>query len=297
MSNLTKVFIVLLVVFSIAFSTMTVSMVAQTTDWRDTALKYEEHARVADTNLRNMIAASAAVEATGRDTARGHLERITELEGQLAANSSELARIRADLAKAESEQSSSEAMNRGLLAQLEIARAAESEYRKRRDDIEKRGIDLERRNIDLNDRVNELTAQVSVLVEQRRQYEQQINILRTENEKLSQAEQRRPAAAGLEAPAGAAMQNVVPLSPAGSAAITGQVLAVSGNLVTISVGRAAGVREDMLFVIHRGGAYVGDLKIDKVDPDQAAGRVVRSSGTPTRGDQVTDALAMAGSRG
>ena len=64
MSTLTKVFIVLLVVFSIAFTTMSVSLVAQMTDWRETAEKYEEHARVADANLRHLIAANAAVELT-----------------------------------------------------------------------------------------------------------------------------------------------------------------------------------------------------------------------------------------
>ena len=61
LSTLTKVFAVLLVFFSIAFTVMTVSMVAQTTNWKDTAQKYEEHALVADTNLRNLIASSASV--------------------------------------------------------------------------------------------------------------------------------------------------------------------------------------------------------------------------------------------
>jgi hypothetical protein len=297
LSTLTKVFIVLLVVFSIAFSTMTVSMVAQTTDWRDTAMKFEEHARIADTNLRNMIAASAALEATARDTARGQLEKIAELEGQLQTNSGELARIRADLAKAESERSSSETMNRALIAQLEMARSAEGEIRTQRDSIEKRNIDLERRNIDLSDRVNELTAQVSVLVEQRRQFEQQINVLRNENERLSRAGGQAPAAVGQEAPAGPAMGNVRPLTPAAPAAISGRVLAVSDNLVTISVGQVDGVRGDMVFVVHRDGDYIGDLKISKVDPNQSAGRMVRSSRAPTRGDLVTDAVAMAGPRG
>ena len=51
MSTLTKVFIILLVLFSLTFTVMTVSIVAQIPDWRGTADKYAEHARVADTNL------------------------------------------------------------------------------------------------------------------------------------------------------------------------------------------------------------------------------------------------------
>ena len=296
MSTLTKVFIVVLVVFSIAFTTMTVSIVAQSTDWRDTALKYNEHARVADTNLRNQIAASTAELTTARDSIKGHLERIGELEGQLKTNGAELAKLRSDIAKAESEKSSSEAMNRGLLAQLQIADAGRAEYRKQRDEIEKRNIELERRNIDLNDRVNEQTARIAVLFEQKRQYEQQINILRTENEKLARDAGRPAGASALEAPSGTAMSNVTALSPISATPIRGKVLDVSGNIITISVGTADGVKKDMVFVIHRGDQYVGDMKINTVSPNQAAGRIVRSTSAPAQGDQVTDESAMRASR-
>ena len=59
MSKFSKVFTVLLVVFSVAFTSMAVSVVSRTTNWKETAERYEQHARVADTNLRNLIAASA----------------------------------------------------------------------------------------------------------------------------------------------------------------------------------------------------------------------------------------------
>ncbi len=287
MSALTKIFIVILVVFSIAFTTTTVSMVARSADWRDLAEKYEGHARVADTNLRNMIAASAAELATVRDTVKDHVEQIGELEAQVKGSAGEAAKYRSDLAKAESEKSSAEAMNRGLLAQLQIAESGRSEYRKQRDEIEKRNIELERRNIDLGDRVNEQTARTAVLMEQKRQFEQQINILRSEADK-----QGRGGATVLEEPAGAAMSNVKAVTPVASRTVRGQVSEVSGGLVTISVGSADGVQKDMAFVVHRGDQYVCDLKIEKVTPNQSAGRILRSAKPPTVGDQVTDSTAM-----
>lgn len=292
MSTITKVFTVLLVVLSIVFTVMTISVVAQTANWRDTALKYEENARIADTNLRNMIAASAAELATARDTIKAHLGKIGEMETQMQANSAELAKLRSDLARVEAEKNSAEAMNRGLLAQVEAARSGETEYRKQLAGIEKRNIELERRNIDLNDRVNEQTAQIDVLVEQKRQYEQQLNILKEEAEKGSRQASRRGAGAALESPVGAAMPNVTALTPGGPSAIRGNVLEVSENLVTVSVGSADGVKKDMVFVIHRDGQYVGDVKISDVTPNRAAGKLVRTTGTPAKGDQVTDALAM-----
>ena len=289
MSTLTKVFIVVLVVFSIGFTTMTISIVAQSTDWRDTAQKYEEHAKVADTNLRNEIAASAATEATLRDSIKSHLEKIGEVEGQFKTNGAEMAKLRSDIAKAESEKSSSDAMSRGLLAQLQIADAGRAEYRKQRDEIEKRNIELERRNIDLNDRVNEQTARIAVLFEQKRQYEQQLSILKTENEKLARSAGRPAGASVLEAPSGVAMSNVTPLTPISPTPVRGKILEVSGNLVTISVGSADGVKEGMVFMITRGDQYVGDLKISTVNPNQSAGRMVRTTLAPAQGDQVKDA--------
>ncbi|MGB2986551.1 MAG: hypothetical protein WBE26_11790 [Phycisphaerae bacterium] len=297
MSTLTKVFVVVLVVLSIAFTAMTISMVAQTTNWRDTAEKYRQYARVAETNLRHTHAANAASLASALDEARAQQEDISELQAQLQAVRHEADQRRSEAARATSEKSSADAINQGLLAQLQVTETARAEYRKQRDEIESRSIVLERRNIDLDARVNELTARIDVLLEQKRQYEQQINILRAQSARLSQEVGKLPTALALEAPEGVAMQDVVALTPVAARAIRGRVFDVSGPLVTITVGSADGVRKDMVFVIHRGGQYVGDVKIDLVDPNQSAGRLVRSTLTPAPGDEVTDALGLNSSRG
>ena len=296
MSILTKVFIVLLAVLSIAFTTMTVAMVAQTTNWKDTAEKYRQHASVADSSLRHQIAAHSVDLATSRDAVQRHRERTGDLEVQLRESTAGLASIRAELARAESERSSTEAMNRGLLAQIEIARGNESSYRQQREMLDRQNIDLQQRNIDLNGRVNELTSTISVLAEQKRQFEQQINILRSENMRMSRGAGRIGASSRMEAATGVAMRNIEALTPVQGSAIRGKILEVQGNLVTVSVGASAGVTEGMVFVIHRGGEYIGDLKISMVDPDKAAGRLVRPC-SPLLGDKVSDTLAMSGSGG
>lgn len=202
MSTLTKVFVVLLTVFSIAFTVMTVSITAQTTNWRDLAQKYENHAVVADTHLRNMIAANAAELASARDALSASLTKIKELEEANKKSSDEAAQLKLEQARAAAEKSNAEAMNRGLLAQLQVAEDGRSEYRKQRDDLETRNAEIETRNIDLNDRVNELTAQVTVLLEQRRQFEQQLALLKSENERLATSTQRVSSAMSLESPTG-----------------------------------------------------------------------------------------------
>ena len=297
MSTLTKVFVVLLVLFSIAFTVMTVSTVSQTANWRETADRYQVHALVADTNLRSLIAANSAELATARDAVNAQLSRGAELESELRDTSNEAAQLAAEVERVASEKSSADAMNRGLVAQLEASNGAQVEYRTQRDGLEKQNVDLQRRNIDLNDRVNELTARIVVLAGQKRQFEQQINLLKAENEKLALAGRERAIGTALESPGAAAMTDVSALTPVAPSAIRGQVLEVADNIVTISVGSADGVKKDMVFVLHRDGSYVGDLRIDLVDPDAAAGRIVRSNFTPRVGDSATDANWLGTSRG
>lgn len=292
MSTLSKVFAVLLVVLSVAFTSMTVSVVARTTNWKETAERYEQHARVADTNLRNLIAASAAELATARDSVRAHMSQVTQLERQVQAQAADVAGLRADFAKVTSEKNSVEAMNRGLLAQLQSAEAARSQYQAQRNGLERRNVDLERRGIDLNDRVNELTAVVTVLREEKRQYEQQLNILQQENDRLSSAMQRPGSGAQFESPTGLALEGIEAATPVSGTALRGRITEVDGELVTISVGRADGVKKGMKFVIHRNDEYVGDLIISAVDPNESAGRLTIAPRKPSRGDIVTDARQM-----
>jgi len=287
-STLTKVFIVLLVIFSIAFTTMTVSMVAQQTNWRTLAERYREHANIADTNLRHQIAASAAELATAQEVVQSHLSKITELEAQASKNTTALAEMEASLARSAAEKSSADAMNAALLAQLESTEKARGTFQSQRDELERRSVELERRNIDLNDRVNEQTARIAVLMEQKRQYEQQINTLRGGS---------RMSGLPSEDPTSAAMQGVSPSSTALAGAINGTVVDVAGSVVTISVGAADGVRKDMVFVVHRNDQYVGDLQITMVDPDRAAGRPVGAAFSPQSGDQVIDAAGLGSPRG
>ncbi len=288
MSTLTKVFIVLLVIFSIAFTTMTVSMVAQQTNWRTLAERYQEQRNIADTNLRHHIAASAAELATAQEVIQSHLSKITELEAQASKHSTSLAEMEANLARAAAEKGSADAMNSALLAQLESTEKARGNFQSQRDDLERRSIDLERRNIDLNDRVNEQTARIAVLMEQKRQYEQQINMLRGGT---------RMSGMPSEDPASAAMPGVNAATSAVASGINGTVVDVAGNVVTISVGASDGVKKDMVFVVHRNNQYIGDLQITMVDPERAAGRPVGAAFTPQSGDQVVDAIGFGSPRG
>lgn len=297
MSTLTKVFVVLLVVFSIAFTVMTVSFAAQTPNWRQLAETYRESATIADTNLRNQIAASAAELAASHDSMRRQMERIGELEKEMKRVEDRVAQLQLEADQVRAEKSSAEAINRGLVAQLQAADTTRTEYRNQRDELERQNVEMRRRNVDLNDRVNELSARVSVLLEQRRQYEQQINILKEENEQLASQAGGGGSGRQMEQPGGLALEGVRSASPVARSTVRGKVVDVANGIVTLSVGSADGVKPGMVFVVHRDDQYLGDVRVDLVEPEQSAGRPVGGSFKAQTGDLATDAAALSSLRG
>ncbi|MCG3130253.1 MAG: hypothetical protein FLDDKLPJ_01007 [Phycisphaerae bacterium] len=297
MSTLTKVFVVMLAIGSIAFTTVAVSISAQTTNWRTTAESYRNQLAVAETTLRGLTAAHAAQVATQRDTINGQLSRIAELEGQLATARQDVGQKDLALKQAIAEKGNQEAMNRGLLGQLSVSQANEESFRKQRDDLEKSNLDLQTRNMHLLERVHDQTSQIAVLVEQRRQFEQQLDILKRENTTLSRQASRPGAASTLEDPKGAGLSQVTAVTPVASSAVRGRVLRVDGNIVTLSVGSADGVERDMVFVVRRAGEYVGDVTISVVEPNQSAGRLTRHRVVPAADDEVIDLSHLASTQG
>ena len=68
--------------------------------------------------------------------------------------------------------------------------------------------------------------------------------------------------------------------------IRGQVLAVEGDLLSINVGSAKGVREGMVLLISRKDQLVGYLRIDEVEVDGAVGVIEEKQADPQQGDAV-----------
>lgn len=284
MSALTKIFIVLLAVFSIAFAMSTISFVTQTNDWKTLAEDYRDACGVIETKMVNQSAAHAAEKANWLDARREQMRQLAALEAQLQDAQQDLAGLRTELAQVKLARSDAEALARNLTGQLQLASAAWDNEVKQREAFQERNTELETRNLDLNERVNELTTRTLVLVEQQRQFEQQINILRAENEKLATIT-RRAAPGEFDVPG---VGSATPVEPVASTPIRGHILEVDGKLATISVGSADGVQENMTFVIYRGADYVGDLKVTDVEPHRSAGTIIRFRGTPRVDDLVAD---------
>ena len=283
MSALTKIFIVLLVVFSIAFAMSTISIVVQTNDWKKLAEDFRSQRSLAETHMVNLTASHAAEKAGWLDARKEQIQRIGELEVALQTAQGEMDRFKTELAQVKADKSSADALVSSLTSQLQLANTGRDNEQKLRESLAARNIELETRNLDLNERVNEQTAQILVLVQQQRQQEQQINILREEKQKLAAVGRRAAPSEDLSAP-----DSATPMEPVATSPIRGRITEISGRLATISVGSADGVQPNMTFVIYRGEQYVGDLKVTDVEPNAAAGTLMNTRSTPQVNDLVAD---------
>lgn len=287
MSTLTKIFVVLMVVFSIAFTMSTIGFVAKTNKWRDLASGYRENAQIVETHMRNLAAAHAAEKTVWVDAKRSLDARIAALEAEVERVNNDLVSSRENVAGLTTEKSNALAHADQLLAQLKVAETGRQEQSALREAAQTRNSELETRNAELKYRVDEQSAQILVLVQQQRQLEQQLNIVREENRKL----------AGNSGWSGAGSvttgaQSLPSGPPVTVAPIRGEIVEVSGSLATISVGSSDGVRDGMVFVIYRGTEYIGDLEVTDVEPNLSAGRLMQTRATPRPADQVADEPAL-----
>lgn len=129
-----------------------------------------------------------------------------------------------------------------------------------------------------------------------------IETLRARNNQLVEANQELEARANQylqrSGQIATAPQPVTPLpgvaQPArpttGQIDLNGRIVRVDMPLAEISIGAAAGVRENMTFHIIRGTQFIADLEILNVDTDRAVGRLMRVQSPPRAGDTVTTNL-------
>lgn len=234
------------------------------------------------------MAAYVADLASARDSIKNGVDRINRLERDLQEQTGQVAAQRGEIAQVMAEKGRADALSQRLINELGVAQKARESVEDQRRQFETRNIELERRNIDLNGRVNELTTQVTVLNQKVRQQEQQVHILREEGRVLAGRGGISASSFGRSIPG--IMPNITAPRRAASPKISGQVLYVDGDLVTLSVGSSDLVEKGQVFVLSRGGQYIGDVEITDVEPNLASGRLLlRVAGqSPRKGDRAED---------
>ena len=99
MSTPTKVFVILLTVFSITFTMMTVQYVAQNTKWKELATDYRQTALASATHERNALAISLAEKEVLLDKIKGQSDTVAERNRAIEKLTQEIDRTKLELAE------------------------------------------------------------------------------------------------------------------------------------------------------------------------------------------------------
>lgn len=140
----------------------------------------------------------------------------------------------------------------------------------------------------LNDETRRLT---DLLKQTQLDMERQGAIIKTLREQLVERDDRLRQLEQEYGVSTAARTTTAPVAGARSdVPINGTVTSVRGELASINVGSAKGVKPGMQLIIYRGSEYVAKLRVDQVDVGQSAGIISEKRLDPLQGDKVTDRL-------
>jgi len=297
-SVLTRVFVVLLVVFSIALSMLVVAAFARQEDWRASAIHWQESALAEQAKSRTYAANLSIAQQQALDQHRRDSENANKLKGELDSKNSKIGELERSLAETQSKLGSEQGSVASLSGSLTVVSSALSQKEEMEKKLVARNSELEKRNVDLNDRVKELTTNVAMAAAQVRALQQQITGIE---------ETRSSAATGLTPPAqvpggtaivegGVPSAEIAATSPI-TAPVKGEITRVQGSLASLSVGAADGVVPGMNFLVYRRSGskpvYLGTVKITRVNANESAGTIEQSEGSIQPGDSARDEASLA----
>jgi hypothetical protein len=301
LSTLTKVLIVLLTVFSIFLCGIVVTYVANANNEKETAADLRRSLQSAKASQASAVAdleeAKKATEALKAEL-NTQLSDLDTKNKELIAQIDEVKRQN-NVMMGENQQQRATATQANELAtkQTELFKTAQTQVAGLQAEQTNRKKELDETNQMLLERmavVSELEAKVRQLTEQNQEVEARLN------QYLQQYGRIATKPATTVTPRTANVQPVqsvsarAPLAQSRTIALNGQVTAVDikNKLAEISIGAAAGVRQEMKFHITRGDRWVADMQILEVGPDKAVGIVetMQQGMEPRAGDIVATNL-------
>lgn len=288
MSTLTKVLIVLLSVFSLFLCGVVVSYVANAENYRQTVDEQRRQVSVAKNRQQDAEDELTEYKKTA-DEAKAALEKkisdMTIQASDLQAQLVELGRKNDQLVQnvatsAATVTVTSEAQTK-TLDQARAAQARVTQLEAEQTRIEKELKETNQLLLDKMAIIDTLQAKNNQLVEANQDLESRVNT------SLQRYGQTTAAARPVTQLPGVAQPAAAPTQPI---ALNGRIVSVASPLAEISIGSAAGVKQNMTFNVTRGDQFVCYLQVQHVEPDRAVGvlKVVQSE--PRAGDMISTNL-------
>lgn len=293
MSILTKVFVVLLTLLSIALSMFTVAALAKQENYRQ-LFDQSRLDLAAESAKAKTATANARIELSrAMDRAREDGETIASLQTQLDEQARRVAGLQNELAAERNKVAIEQATASSINDQNKILLTALNSEKEFNKVVSERNSKLERNNIDLSDRVKELTANLTMADSRIRALREQIASM-TSGDRVATQIPGGPGVVQADTPS----VSTPAAAPALVAPIRGEVTAVKGDIASISVGSADGVGPGMKFLLFRSSAaggtptYLGTLRITKVQANESVGTIEQSEADVRIGDSARDEASL-----
>ncbi|MGN6368429.1 MAG: hypothetical protein ACTHN5_09230 [Phycisphaerae bacterium] len=279
MSTLTKIFIFLQLICSIAVAVVLVFGLSRIQNYRADVDAAEARAVAAQASYQksqNDIAVAQAQAADAIAKATGQVNDLARANNDLTTKNAQLAsQIGALEARNAQQQNSISQLTSSIDSQNSLLAAKDKELA----DLRPQNASLIQKNAELNRTNNELSTQ-------QRFAEQAIR-------KLQEQIAQNPSGTGASAPAEGNGNQVASLSSSASGAINGKInevtQAAGHTLIEMPLGDRDGVKVNTRFTIYRNNGYVGDAVVQKVFPDSSVAQVtvVKPGDSVKKGDLVT----------
>jgi predicted nucleic acid-binding Zn-ribbon protein len=282
-STLTKVFIVLTAVLSIALSCMFIAAAAQWNNWKALALNYQTLRDAAITQQQSTAASAQAALALKDEALAAQARKLDEALNEVASLEDHNGELQRELAQVKNERLAFEAGRTKLQEILDVTTGELKALQKQNQTLLSQNIDLQSRGARLNSRVLELTTSVTIQQDQIRNIQEKLYACEQQTAELEHRAGSIAARPMAESPEGA-----VAVAPTVAGEIRGEITELDGIYATINVGESSGVVPGMTFMVYRaGGEYLADLVIERVRPNQAGGKLTTiASGEVRAGDSV-----------
>lgn len=286
MSPLTKVFVVLVTVLSVALVALVVPYVANTEDYTSQIKDLQSQLSVAKTQAATAQQEKDAIqEGISKQTALhdqqivAMTKEMTDLRTKADDANSQVLKLERELQQGKSELSRfSAAAEQGA----NLLTVTTADLKQTRQNF----VDAQTKLVQLGDRNNELESQRDSLNRQVRRLGEKMASLEQDNVELrgllAKVPEKYRQAITTGETAQATFEPAVPIA----GAITDVQDAAGTQLVQVDVGSKDGVEPNMKFIVHRGEEFVATFVVDKVESAASAGRITLKKGNVQAGDLI-----------
>ena len=292
MSTLTKVLIVLLTVFSIFLCGIVVTYVANATNQRERADGLQRQLRSAQASEQDALADLEQQKTEAEQLKADLNEQISQLKVAMSEVQAQLDQVKRDNALKEQEVANQTAAaqlaNQTAAKQTELFESAHQNVEQLRGEQTK----LSSRLAETDQLLMEKMSIIAQLQEKNRQLVESNQELESRINRVLQQYGRAAAPPQPVTRQRAVAEPATPKPITKDLGLTGKITVVDAKnrLAQISIGTAAGIKQDMKLHIIRGEQFVADIMILDADADKAVGILDLVQLQPKVGDTVTTNL-------